>query len=99
MLWYTPFPFRSRTNASAENTANGQKNGQNGGLPVSPAMRTMSVTAKDSMTMRASTSIAAPRLNTGGERWKALCNLSTRPRSLSPNLCKSHIVLHSNFYG
>jgi hypothetical protein len=49
--------------------------------------------------MRASTSIAAPRLKAGGERWKALCKRSTRPRSLSPNLFKSHIVLHSNFYG
>src|SRR5918993_3081370 len=64
-----------------------------------PAKRKSSVTAKDSMTMRASTSIAAPRLNAGGERWKTLCNRSTGPRSLSPILFKSHIVLHSNFYG
>src|SRR5688572_15851400 len=64
-----------------------------------PAKRKSSVTAKDSMTMRASTSIAAPRLNAGGERWKVLCNRSTGPRSLSPILRNSHIILHSNFYG
>src|SRR5215207_2908602 len=98
MLWYTPFPFRSSTNASAENTAKGQNIRQNS-PGTSPAKRKSSATANDSMTMRASTSIAAPRLKAGGERWKALCNLSTGPRSLSPILCKSHIVLHSNFYG
>src|SRR5918994_1755406 len=83
MLWYTPFPFRSKTNASAENTAKGQNMRQKSGSTL-PAKRKSSVTAKDSMTMRASTSIAAPRLNAGGERWKTLCNRSTGPRSLSP---------------
>src|SRR5919199_4536354 len=98
MLWYTLFSFNSRTNASAENTAKGQNVRQNTGCTL-PAKRKSSATANDSMTMRASTSIAAPRLKAGGERWKALCNLSTGPKSFSPILCKSHIIVHSNFYG
>jgi hypothetical protein len=46
--------------------------------------------------MRASTSIAAPRLNAGGERWKALCNRATSEaaRSLCPNLSKSPIAAY-----
>ena len=54
-----------------------------------PDTRTMSATAKDSITIRASTSIAAPRLNAGGERWKALCNRSTGREAARPSSAKA----------
>src|SRR5918998_2430642 len=57
MLWYTPFPFKSSTNASAENKAKGQNISQKSPGTL-PAKRKSSATAKDSTTMRASTIIA-----------------------------------------
>ena len=97
MLLYTPLSFNSNTNASAEKIAKGQKKGQNWFWPSgSPATRTTSTTANDSITIKASTIIAAPRRNAGGDPWKARCSRSTAPKTRSPIPRINHIALYSN---
>src|SRR5215211_345659 len=64
-----------------------------------PANRKSNATAKDSTIIAASTSIAAPRLNAGGDCRKARCAHPAGRLNLPPIICMNHIAVHSNFYG